>query len=179
MTDHETRSTMSVTNDSIVIAYDGSENARHAIAVAARELGPRPAEVVHAWEPLASATSRLAIYAVAFGASAGEEVALEAERARAVADEGATIARDAGFDAKAITLRSDGPVAHAIVEYVGERAPRLVVMATRGLSGARSAIAGSVSHHVTQHVHTPVLTVPPDQAANDQRPAQETEAHAG
>jgi nucleotide-binding universal stress UspA family protein len=152
------------TNESIVIAYDGSENARHAIAVAARELGPRHAEVVHAWEPLASATSRLAIYAVAFGGSAGEEVALEAERARATADEGARIARDAGFDAKAVTLRSDGPVADAIVRYVEEHAPPIVVMGTRGLSGARSVIAGSVSHHVTQHLHTPVLTVPPNHA---------------
>jgi nucleotide-binding universal stress UspA family protein len=156
---------MTVTNDdSIVIAYDGSENARHAIEVAARELGPRHAEVVHAWEPLASATSRLAIYAVAFGGAAEDEVELEAERARATADEGARIARDAGFDAKAITLRSDGPVGDAIVEYVEEHAPRIVVMGTRGLSGARSVVAGSVSHHVTQHLHTPVLTVPPNAA---------------
>jgi nucleotide-binding universal stress UspA family protein len=149
-------------NDSIVIAYDGSENARHAIAVAARELGPRDAEVVHAWEPLASATSRLAIYAVAFGGAAEDEVDLEAERARATAEEGARVAREAGFDAKPITLRSDGPVADAIVRYVEERAPRIVVMGTRGLSGARSVIAGSVSHQVTQHVRTAVLTVPPN-----------------
>ena len=151
-------------HDSIVIAYDGSENARHAIAVAARELGPRQADVVHAWEPLSSATSRLAIYAVALGAAAEDELELEAERARATAEEGARVARDAGFDAKAITLRSDGPVGGAIVEYVEEHAPGVVVMGTRGLSGARSVIAGSVSHHVTQHVHTPVLTVPPDAA---------------
>jgi nucleotide-binding universal stress UspA family protein len=151
-------------NESIVIAYDGSENARHAIEVAARQLGPRHADVVHVWEPLASATSRLAIYAVAFGASAGEEVALEAERARATADEGARIARDAGFDAKAVTLRSDGPVADAIVQYVEEHAPPIVVMGTRGLSGARSVLAGSVSHQVTQHLHTAVLTVPPNHA---------------
>jgi nucleotide-binding universal stress UspA family protein len=151
---------MSATNDSIVIAYDGSENARHAIAVAARELGTRHAEVVHAWEPLASATSRLAIYA-AIGGAAGAEVELEAERAQATADEGARIAREAGFDAEAVALRSDGPAADAIVRYVEEHSPRIVVMGTRGLSGARSVIAGSVSHQVTQHLHTPVLTVPP------------------
>jgi nucleotide-binding universal stress UspA family protein len=37
-------------------------------------------------------------------------------------------------------------------------------MGTRGLSGVRSTIAGSVSHHVTQHVHVPILIVPPDRA---------------
>jgi nucleotide-binding universal stress UspA family protein len=151
---------MSATNDSILIAYDGSENARHAIEVAARELGTGRAEVVHAWEPLVSATSRLAIYA-AIGGAAGEEIELEAERAQTTADEGARIARDAGFDAQAVALRSDGPVADAIIQYVEEHAPRIVVLGTRGLSGARSAIAGSVSHEVTQHLHTPVLTVPP------------------
>jgi nucleotide-binding universal stress UspA family protein len=152
---------MSATNGTIVIAYDGSDNARYAIAVAARELGNRHAEVVHAWEPLASATSRLAIYAVTFGGSAGNEIELEAERAQATADEGAKVAREAGFDAEAIALRSNGPVADALVEYVEEHDPQVVVLGTRGLSGVRSAIAGSVSHHVTQNVRTPVLTVPP------------------
>jgi nucleotide-binding universal stress UspA family protein len=158
---------MTDTNDTIVIAYDGSENARHAIAVAARELGPRRAEIVHAWEPVASAASRLAIYAVAMGGAATEEVELEAEQAQGTADEGADIAREAGFDAQAVALRSDGPVADAIVDYVEEHAPRVVVMGTRGLTGARSLIAGSVSHHVTQHVRTPVLTVPPERAETE------------
>jgi nucleotide-binding universal stress UspA family protein len=154
---------MSTTNG-IVIAYDGSENARHAIAVAARELGRRRAEVVHAWEPLANATSRLAIYGGPFGASSSEEVKLEAARARQITDQGAEVARQAGFDVTAITIRSDGPVADGLVDYVNEDEPRLVVMGTRGLSAVRSAILGSVSHHVTQHVHSPVLTVPPGDA---------------
>jgi nucleotide-binding universal stress UspA family protein len=156
---------MSGTDGSIVIAYDGSENARHAIAVAARELGPGPAEVVHAWEPLASATSRLAIYGAAFaGGIAEEEIAAEEDQAQATAEEGARIARDAGFDAKATALRSDGPPADRLVDYVTQRAPHVVVMGTRGLSGVRSTIAGSVSHHITQHVNVPVLIVPPDPA---------------
>jgi nucleotide-binding universal stress UspA family protein len=151
-------------SDTIVIAYDGSDNARHAIAVAARQLQPGRADVVHAWEPLASAMSRLAVYGAAFAGSIGDEVEAEEEQARATAEEGARIARDAGFEAEATALRSDGPPADAIVDYVEQRAPRIVVLGTRGLSGVRSTLAGSVSHHVTQHVHVPVLIVPPDQA---------------
>jgi hypothetical protein len=114
---------MNAEND-IVIAYDGSDNARRAITVAAGQIGPRHADVVHVWEPLASASSRLAIYAPMSGATAQE---LEAEA------------------------------------YANEHSPSLVVMGSRGLSGARSFILGSVSHYVAQHLSVPVLIVPPEQ----------------
>jgi nucleotide-binding universal stress UspA family protein len=113
---------MSATNGSIIIAYDGSENARHAISVAARELGPGPAEVVHAWEPLASAASRLAIYGAALsGAVTGEEIEAEQKQAQATAEDGARIASDAGFDANATALRSDGPPADELIDYIEQR----------------------------------------------------------
>jgi nucleotide-binding universal stress UspA family protein len=149
-------------NDDIVIAYDGSENARHAIAVAAGQIGPRRAAVVHVWEPLASASSRLAIYAPMGGATA-QELEAEAQRAQTTADEGARLARDAGFDAEPVTLRTDGPIAAGISDYANEHKPSLVVMGTRGLSGAKSLILGSVSHYVAQHLRVPVLIVPPEQ----------------
>jgi nucleotide-binding universal stress UspA family protein len=83
----------------ILIAYDGSENARHAIAVAAAEIGVGPATVLHAWEPLSSASSRLAVYAMIAGAGA-QELSYEREQAQAKAEE-AALARKAGFDADA------------------------------------------------------------------------------
>lgn len=147
-------------SNNVVIAYDGSDNARHAITVAAQELGPRRADVLHVWEPFASATTRLAIYATLVGAT-GDEVELEAKRAQAIADEGAKFARDAGFDATAVALRTEGPTAAAIVDYITEHKPSLVVMGTRGLSGLHSAIVGSVSHQVVEHLSVPVLVVPP------------------
>jgi nucleotide-binding universal stress UspA family protein len=148
-------------NEDIVIAYDGSENARHAIAVAAGQIGPRHADVVHVWEPLASAGSRLAIYAPMGGATA-QELEAEAQRAQVTADEGARLAREAGFDAEPVTLRTDGPIAAGISDYANEHGPSLVVMGTRGLSGAKSLILGSVSHYVAQHLKVPVLIVPPE-----------------
>ncbi len=53
----------------VLIAFDGSENARHAISVAARELGGGQAAVLHVWEPLAGVTP--AVAAPTFAASAG------------------------------------------------------------------------------------------------------------
>jgi nucleotide-binding universal stress UspA family protein len=133
--------------------------------VAAQELGQRRADVLHVWEPLVSATTRLAIYAPLGGAT-GDEIELEAKRAQTVAEEGAQLARDAGFDATAVALRTEGPTAAAIVEYITEHQPGLVVMGTRGLSGLHSAIVGSVSHQVVQHLAVPVLVVPPEHDRN-------------
>jgi nucleotide-binding universal stress UspA family protein len=145
----------------ILIAYDGSDNAKHAIRVAAALFGGGPAQVVHAWEPLSSASSRLAVYA--FMANAGnEEVEYEREQAEAKAEEGAELARRAGFDATGIAVGGLGPPWSILYEYVNEEQPRLVVMGTRGLTGLRGVLSGSVSHGVTAHSHVPVLVIPPE-----------------
>jgi nucleotide-binding universal stress UspA family protein len=144
--------------ETIVLAYDGSEEARHAISVAAGLLGPRRADVVHVWEPVASAAARSAIYADA-GSGAAEELAREARAASDTAGEGARIAREVGFDARPVPEQTLGPISVALVDYVTKEAPALVVVGSRGRSGVRSAVLGSVSHHVTQHVRTPILIV--------------------
>jgi nucleotide-binding universal stress UspA family protein len=145
----------------ILIAYDGSENAKHAIRVAAALLGGGTAQVVHAWEPLSSASSRLAVYA--FMANAGsEELDYERAQAEAKAEEGAALARQSGFDAVGAAIDGLGPIWATLFEYVNEQRPRLVVMGTRGLTGFRGMLAGSVSHGVTAHSHAPVLVIPPE-----------------
>jgi EmrB/QacA subfamily drug resistance transporter len=144
----------------ILIAFDGSENARQAIRVAGRELGGGPAAVLHVWEPL---TGDGPLVPSALASGAGEaEIELEAERALAIAEEGASLARAAGFDAEAYALRTDDSIGEAIVDYVNGHGTRLVVVGTRGLSGVRSALAGSVTNHVTHNLLVPVLAVPPE-----------------
>jgi nucleotide-binding universal stress UspA family protein len=146
----------------ILIAYDGSENARHAIEVAAAEIGAGPATVVHAWEPLSSASNRLAVYAMIAGGG-GQELAWERDQAQAKAEEGAALARELGFDANAVAIEGQSPVVRTLVEYIDEQRPRLVVMGTRGLTGLSGLAAGSVSHGVAAHVHVPVFIVPPEE----------------
>jgi nucleotide-binding universal stress UspA family protein len=150
----------------ILIAYDGSEHVKHAIKVAAAELGGGPAEVVHAWEPLASASSRLAVYAFIAGA-APLELEYERQQAESKAEEGAELARQVGFEASAVAIECDGPVAAVLIDYINRHRPRLVVMGTRGLTGLRSVVAGSVSRSVCAHAHVPVLIVPPEDVKAD------------
>ncbi|MEV4418912.1 universal stress protein [Patulibacter sp. NPDC049589] len=143
----------------VLIAYDGSANADHAIDAAAQLLGGGKAEVVHAWEPVSSAAARSAIYAIAYDDS-GVMLERERQQAAAVADAGVARARAAGFEATGGALSGSGPLWQTIVERAEALHPRLIVMGTRGLTGVRSALAGSVSHHVASHSDVPVLTVP-------------------
>ena len=94
-------------NQTIVVAYDGSEEARHAIGAAARLLGPRRVDVVHVWAPVASAAARSAIYADA-GNGVLDDLTREARIAEDTAHEGARIARDVGFDARPVAVETLG-----------------------------------------------------------------------
>jgi Universal stress protein family len=56
-----------------------------------------------------------------------------------------------------------------IVDAAERDGADLVVMGTRGLSGVRSALLGSVSHKVVQHVLCPVLIVPDGEVGDVRR----------
>ncbi|MGX6448446.1 universal stress protein [Patulibacter sp. S7RM1-6] len=140
----------------ILIAYDGSENADHAIDAAGELLGGGPAEVLHAWEPV---RVRAAVFAVAHDEGA-DLLAREEDRAREIAERGVTRAAAAGFAARGDARRAHGPAWQAIDARADELAPRMIVMGTRGLTGVRSALAGSVSRLVAAHAQAPVLTIP-------------------
>ena len=77
-------------------------------------------------------------------------------RARA----GAELARQAGFEAEA---RGDlaEPTWEGIVVAADEIDAAVIVIGSRGLSGAKELFEGSVSHEVAAHARRPVLIVPP------------------
>ncbi len=80
----------------ILIAYDGSDNADHAIAVAAEMFAGARVELIHAWEPAFRAAARGAIYLVAPAESEGT-IEQERARAREVAERGAAVAALGGL----------------------------------------------------------------------------------
>jgi nucleotide-binding universal stress UspA family protein len=62
-----------------------------------------------------------------------------------------------------IPLPVDAPVAISPRLIVGlVLVAQFTVVGTRGLSGVRSALAGSVTNHLTHNVLVPVLAVPPE-----------------
>jgi nucleotide-binding universal stress UspA family protein len=140
----------------LLICYDGSESARRAIDAAAALLVPRRAVVLDVGSPLTPEESLAALSpAGAVGWFEETNAAVAADRAA----EGAALARSAGFDAEA---RSElaAPTWEAVVELANEIDAAAIVMGTRGLTGARELLEGSLSHDVAHHAGRPVLVVP-------------------
>jgi nucleotide-binding universal stress UspA family protein len=141
----------------ILICYDGSDSAKHAIDAAAEILGPRRAVVLDVGSPLTAAES-LAVMAPVAPSAAFEE--LNEDDARQRAQVGADRARRAGFDAES---RADlaAPTWQGIIDVADEIDAAVIVLGSRGLNGARELLEGSVSHEVAQHAGRPLLIVPP------------------
>jgi nucleotide-binding universal stress UspA family protein len=75
-----------------------------------------------------------------------------------VAEKGAERARGLGLD-PSVAVAEGGPVWSAIVEAAEEHDAALIALGSRGLSGVKHVLLGSVSGAVAQHSHRSVLIV--------------------
>lgn len=141
----------------VLIAYDGSLSAEHAIAVAAGRLRADAAVVLTAWETI--------VFAGPMG-FANPYIDPDVESARGahaaeLAERGAGLAREAGFaSAEPRAEHADQAVWATILEVARELDASAIVLGARGLSTVKSALLGSISHAVAQHADRPVLIVP-------------------
>jgi nucleotide-binding universal stress UspA family protein len=143
-----------------LFCFDGSEGSRAALGAAGRLLAPGPAVVLTIWETVAL---RMATQAFAITGPIDNEVELDGEEeaaARAAAEEGARLAREHGWDAEPRLVMAGRATWATIVEVADELDARLIVCGTRGLSGIRGLVLGSVSSAVLHHAGRPVLVAP-------------------
>jgi nucleotide-binding universal stress UspA family protein len=146
----------------VLLCYDGSADAKSAIDHAGGLLNSTPAVVLSVWEPFIDVLARTGL-ALGYGAPGfdGEEVDAASERsATALAEEGAARAREVGLDAEPRTTSRDGSVAGAILDIAEELNADAIVLGTRGLTGVKSLLLGSVSHALLQQADRPVIVVP-------------------
>jgi nucleotide-binding universal stress UspA family protein len=141
----------------LLLCYDGSEDAEHAIRRGGDLLAPRRALVLTVWLPTAALGPGL-------GATADAVNLVELDRAGAkegdrIADEGVRIARDTGWDAEPIAVEATGSVWHTIVETADRHDAAAIVMGSRGLTPLRSMLLGSVSGGVVHHAGRPTLVI--------------------
>ena len=155
----------------ILICYDGSADAQAAIEHAAELLSAEPATVLTVWEPFVEVLTRTP---TGFGlAAAGIDIEkiddVSEQSAEQRAAEGTELARKAGFNAQPRTSPQDTTVANAILSQADEVGASAIVMGSRGLTGVKSILLGSVSHAVIQRADVAVFVVPSPEVAESRR----------
>jgi nucleotide-binding universal stress UspA family protein len=143
----------------ILIAYDGSDDAKAAIEQAGKLFKGESATVVTVWQRFVDTMARI-------GGGIGaivdyEEIDAASEQsAIASASEGAEMASAAGLLAVGKSLVVESTIAAAVLHLGAEVNADVVVLGSRGYTGVKSLMLGSVSSHVLHHADRPVLVVP-------------------
>ena len=152
----------------ILISYDGSADAQAAIDNVARLMPGARTTVLTVWVPFMDSLARPDTTAMGMGMGMGVYAYAESEgidaanRAAALstAAEGARRATAARLVARPRAQVCDGDVATTIADVAAEIAADAIVVGTRGLSGIKSFVLGSVSHAVVQNADRAVLVIP-------------------
>lgn len=144
----------------IVFCYDGSEGSKRALAAAIEWIKPAAdAVVLTVWTPAEVQLSRAGSFVVAIP-NEGEVDAQEAGYAQRIAEEGAALARERGYNAVARVAKANESVAKTIEEVAEELDAGLIVSGQRGRGAVGSALLGSVSHALAARARRPVLIAP-------------------
>jgi nucleotide-binding universal stress UspA family protein len=150
---------MAASDSTVLIAYDGSDFAKEAVAEAGRQLAAgRKALIVTVTEPM-ERFPFLGVGGVPVDEDSVESI-FDASRAGAekTAEEGCDLAREAGLDPEPLVV-TGGPIWNRIVEVADERDAGLIVIGSHGRSGLQYAVIGSVAAAVAQHSKRSVLIV--------------------
>ncbi len=146
----------------ILLATDGSGNARRATRVAIELASRNGSElmVVHAIPPVVMLTSApLPPTAGTLGAFMDEYYKRSREEARKLTHEAVDQSEEMGVDARGEILDAPEPVVKQIVDFAKNEKVDLIVAGTRGLSGFRKLVLGSVSAGLVSHAPCAVLVV--------------------
>jgi nucleotide-binding universal stress UspA family protein len=149
---------VNVDDSPILICYDDSDGAKRAIEVAAALLVDRKAVVLAVGPPLTVGESYASL-----GVMTPSFQELNEDDALARAETGAGLARKAGFTAEA-RAGIAAPTWDGVVQVADEIDAAAIVTGSRGFTGAKELVEGSVSHAVAEHAGRPVLIVPPPRA---------------
>jgi nucleotide-binding universal stress UspA family protein len=165
----------------ILVCYDGSADARAAVERAARLFPDEPATVLTVWEPFVEVVARTTVGPglVATVPDADEIDQASSKEAERTAAEGAELASNLGMTALSRSCAQGTTTARAILAEADRLGAEAIVMGSRGLTGVKSLLLGSVSHEVIQHADRTVVVVPsPDVATSRAREVRRQEDSA-
>ena len=141
----------------VLVAFDGSDDSVRAVETAcsiASKYGSA-LTVVHVYSPTLPPYAGVAPMPVPEleGAMAVSKV-----RAQSVLTRGLEVAQSRGAAVKGELIEASSTV-QAIVEYASSEKADLIVVGTRGMTGFKKLIVGSVSSGLVGHAECPVLVV--------------------
>ena len=154
----------------LLIAYDGSQDAKAAIQHAGELMPGTAVTVLAIWEPFTTMLSRTpeTLRPLAAAHDADDIDRLEANAAEESSKEGVQLARAAGLDATSLTTSLHSSVADTIIEQADRLDVDAIVVGSRGLSGM-ALLRGSVSLAVVQRADRTVVIVPSADAAKQRQ----------
>jgi nucleotide-binding universal stress UspA family protein len=143
----------------LLLCYDGSADAKRSIEAAGALFAGRRAIVLNAWRPAVALRNFSWWAATARAAGLAEPDQASAEAGRRIAEEGARLALQVGLKAEPLAVVATGPVSMTIGDVAYRHDAELIVMGSRGLTGLRSMVLGSVSSAVVNHADRPTLII--------------------
>jgi nucleotide-binding universal stress UspA family protein len=155
-------------SDVVVIDYDGSEAADRAVREAGGLLAGRPALVVVVWkaglgwELVELPTTSIGLPPAQIDVRTAVEIdQTMAERAQKLAEQGARMAREAGFEADGLAVAEDvdTPIAETIVSVARDREAAAIVVGAHGHGRLSEVILGGTSRDVIRRADRPVVVV--------------------
>jgi nucleotide-binding universal stress UspA family protein len=149
----------------ILICYDGSDDAKAAIAHLGERAPGTEATLLTVWESavtFGSGSSNPAhrLSPLATIANPEDANAKMLAAATEVAEEGAKLANEAGLKAGAVTSEQLGSVAETILVSAEKLDADVIAIGSRGFGGLGSFVLGSISQRILQHADRPVLVIP-------------------
>lgn len=151
----------------ILICYDGSEDSRAAVELASKLFAEAHGTVLTVWEPFVEVVERT-WFGAGFSPSIPDPDEIDEASAKAAslaAEEGAALAGKLGMTAQARTAERATTTGRTILAQAEAIEATLIVMGSRGLTGLKSLLLGSVSHEVIQHADRTVVVVPSSEVA--------------
>jgi nucleotide-binding universal stress UspA family protein len=144
----------------LLLCYDGSERANHAIAVTARLFPGVHVHVLNVWEPLERIVARYSALGPYFGDGVGDADAGIESESMVTAEAGAKLANEAGLQATAHTAPLRTSVWEAVVEAADVLDADAIITGTRSLHGVREVLSNTLSHALIQNSKRAVLAFP-------------------
>ena len=149
----------------ILIAYDGSSDAQAAIQRAGELLKDETATILTVWEHFVDVVTRAGAAPPLGGIDYEALDRGYEDQARQRVEEGARLAEQVGLKPQPRLRVRENTIASTVLAEADEVGAAAIVLGTRGLTGLKSFLLGSVSHSVVQQAAVPVIVVPSPETA--------------